>query len=317
MFGLSSADLVATKEKLQKQSSYMEKLIIKDRLNGNSIRVKDIAVSAYHSPQRYYGEIQNRINSLIRYANDNNLTPLFMTITLPSEYHSKKQTKSGKLIDNPNYAGFTSKEGSKELTRLFAKLRQDRSLKELPKEQRAYFRAVEPHKDGTPHAHILLCIPKDRVDRVINAFARLYKENITSDSPNDIQKITDEIGSAVSYVMKYINKTLPMSKKENKTESDEYLNAWYSSNRIVRFLSSRTLVPLSVYRLIHNHIDLYPLTKLYKSHEVSVFVDTETNKIMEIYDRDNLIYMKNINFSVVNLNYIDEAYHQEMLEWVS
>jgi hypothetical protein len=317
MFGLSVDDLASIEEKLYKQRSYINNLIIKDKLNNNTIKVKDIVMSAYHSPHKYYGEVQNRINSLMQYARENNLEPLFMTITLPSEYHPKKTTMSGKLIANPKYNGASTKESSKELTRLFARLRHDRSMKDLPKEQRVYFRVTEPHKDGTPHAHILLCIPRERIERVIAAFHRLYKQNIKSDSPNDIQKITDEINNAVSYIMKYINKTLPLSKQENKTIEDDYRNAWYSSNRIIRFLTSRTLAPLSVYRLVHEHLSLYALTKLYRTNVVKAYEDVATKKIMEVYDGDTLIYMKNINFSVVNLNYVDDAYHQEVLEWAS
>ena len=119
---------------------------------------------------------------------------------------------------------------------MFAKLRQERSLKELTKDERIYFRVNEPHKNGTPHTHILLFVPEHRINRVVTAFKRLFDINA-----NDIQT---DIRNATSYVMKYINKTLPLSKKENLTTNDKYLNAWYSKHRIIRFNCSRTLAPL-------------------------------------------------------------------------
>jgi len=126
---------------------------------------------------------------------------------------------------NPKYNGVDPKKAVKVLTKMWAKLRQDRSLKELSKMQRMYYRVNEPHKDGTPHTHILLFIPQERVLRVEKAFKHLFNPKTN--------KFETEIKSATSYIMKYINKTLPMSKKQ-LTLQDEYLNAWYIKHRINR-----------------------------------------------------------------------------------
>jgi hypothetical protein len=176
---------------------------------------------------------------------------------------------------------------------MFAKLRQDRSLKELTKDERIYFRVNEPHKNGTPHTHILLFFPEHRINRVVTAFKRLFDINA-----NDIQT---DIRNATSYVMKYINKTLPLSKKENLTTKDKYLNAWYSKHRIIRFNCSRTLAPLSLYRLLYDKFNLKELTTLVKKKALAIFVLPENrNKVMEIFDRDKLIYKRSDNFSIRN-----------------
>ncbi|MGB6328906.1 MAG: hypothetical protein WBF48_08250 [Halarcobacter sp.] len=62
--------------------------------------------------------------------------------------------------------------------------------------------------------------------------------------------------------MKYINKTLPLSKKNKLSEQDKYLNAWYSKHKINRFNSSRTLAPISLYRLLFRRYSLIELTKV-------------------------------------------------------
>ncbi len=136
-----------------------------------------------------------------------------MTLTLPSEYHKFKilHRKGIKdvLVSNPKYNGTTPKDATKVLSHQFGRFRHDRALKdELTKENRIYFRVNEPHKDGTPHTHILMFVPADRVQRVKKAFKRLFDNRA-----NDIQ---DDIRNAASYVMKYINKTLPLSKADNK-----------------------------------------------------------------------------------------------------
>ena len=226
------------------------------------------------------------------------MKPLFMTLTLPSEYHKFKTLQragtKNKLIPNPKYNGTSPKDAVKELTKMFARLRQDRALKELTKEERIYFRVNEPHKDGTPHTHILMFVPVDRVDRVKKAFKRLFDPR-----GNDIQS---DIENAASYVMKYINKTLPLSKKDNLSEKDKYLNAWYSKNRVIRFHCSRTLAPLTIYRLLHNKYSLYALTRLIGEGHFKIYVTLDTAKVMEIINEwDEVVYSRGSNFDVVKM----------------
>jgi hypothetical protein len=209
-------------------------------------------------------------------------------MTLPSEFHEMKQN-NGKLVPNPKYNGTTPKEAVKILTKQFAKLRQDRSLKELTKSQRMYYRVNEPHKDGTPHTHILLFIPKDRIDRVEVAFSRLFLQ-----VGNKFEK---NIKSASSYIMKYINKTLPMS-KEQISESDQYINAWYVKHRVNRFCSSRSMAPMYLYRLLSHRFSLYGLTQVRKGDSLQVLARLDDDKIMEIWDGEELLFMRSENITV-------------------
>lgn len=295
-YGLFEEDLKEVKEKLNKQNTFLKNTYLHDKINNNYIPLIDLVMSAYHSPKRYYSEIQNRVNTLVKVSKDENLVPIFMTLTLPSEYHRCKTTKSGKLIVNSKYNGTTPKEASQELTKLFAKIRHDRSLKDLTKDERIYFRANEPHKDGTPHTHILMFIPKDRVEKVKNAYKRLYDKRA-----NDIQIINDNIDNSVAYLMKYINKLLPLSKKEKLSEKEEYLNAWYSHNKIHRFNSSRSLAPLSLYRLLHSRFSLYALTKIVNRKELTIYEEIDSKKILSVFDGDEIIYEKGLNFDIKTL----------------
>lgn len=290
-YGLSQYDLNNITQKLKDQKSFLDFSFIYDRINHTRIPLADLIISANHSPQRYYSEIQNRINTLQEIAEQRALKPLFMTLTLPSEYHRCKTTKTGRLIENKKYNGTTPKEAVKALTKMFAKLRQDRSLKELSKEQRIYFRVNEPHKDGTPHTHILLFVPIERIQKIKTAFKRLF-----DDRGNDIQ---DDIKNSTAYIMKYINKTLPLSKQENLSEKDKYLNAWYSKSRVVRFNSSKTLAPLAIYRLLHKRYSMYALTKLINENHFKIYVTLDTNKVVEILNEfGDLVYARNDSFNV-------------------
>lgn len=289
IYGLSNNDLESAKLKIKNQSNFLDYSYIQDNSTGQQFSLKDCIVSSNHSPQRYYGEIQNRINTLEREATQAELTPLFLTLTLPSEFHMKKTTRDGKLIRNPKYNGVDPKESVKILTKMWGRLRQDRSLKELTKMQRMYYRVNEPHKDGTPHTHILLFVPKNRIERIEKAFKHLYNQKSN--------KIEKNIRSATSYIMKYINKTLPMSKKEI-TKKDEYLNAWYIKHRINRFCASRSTAPMYLYRMLNHRFSLYGLTQVRKGSTLKILARLEDDKIMEIWDDRELLFMRQENFTV-------------------
>ena len=288
-YGLTQNDLAVVREKLRKQNNFLEYSYITNDQTGQSFSLKECIISSNHNPDRYHAEIQNRINTLDREATNAGLTPVFLTMTLPSEFHEMKQ-RNGKLIPNPLYNGTTPKEAVKILTKQWAKLRQDRSLKELSKRQRMYYRVNEPHKDGTPHTHILLFIPKDRIDKVESAFKRLYNQ-----VGNKFEK---NIKSASSYIMKYINKTLPLSKKEQLTETEHYLNAWYIKHRINRFCSSRSTAPMYLYRLVNHRFSLYALTQVRKGDSLKVLARLDDDKIMEIWDGEELLFMRSADISV-------------------
>ncbi|MBD3830716.1 MAG: replication endonuclease [Arcobacter sp.] len=294
IYGLSESDYLEVKEKIRKQNCFLEYNYIYDKISGTQIPLKDLVISANHNPNRYHALIQNRINTLSSEAKENGLEAIFMTLTLPSEFHKMKMDKKTKaLIENPKYNHVTPKEAVKHLTKMFSRLRHDRSLKELSKDERIYFRVNEPHKNGTPHTHILLFVPKSSIDRVVTAFKRLFDTKA-----NDIQT---DIKNATSYIMKYINKTLPLSKKENLTKKEKYLNAWYSKHRIIRFNCSKTLAPLSLYRLLYDKFNLKELTTLVKKKSLAIFVlQTNRNKIMEISFGDELIYQRSENYTLKN-----------------
>lgn len=293
-YGLNIYDVNEVKIKIDRQKQYLETIFLMDKISNTKIPLKDLIISATHNPNRYYSQIQNRMNTLVSEANEKNLQPIFMTLTLPSQYHKMKIDKIKKqLIPNKRYNDITPREAVKDLTKMFSRLRHDRSLKELTKENRIYFRVNEPHKNGTPHTHILLFVPKENIERITNAFKRLFDTK-----SNDIQT---NIKNATAYIMKYINKTLPLSKQKELTTKDRFLNAWYCKNRIIRFNSSRTLAPLSLYKLLYEKYTLKELTKLVKDKTLNIFVPIDNRqKIMEVFNGDELVYRRSENYSLKN-----------------
>jgi len=290
-YGLSEIQIKRTEKKLKLQKAFLNSNIIYDKITGNSIPLSSIIVSPNHSPNRYYAEIQNRVNTLINEADSRELVPLFMTITLPSKYHPFKHGAKGILIKNSKYNGTRPSEAVKILTKRFAKLRNDRSLRNITKDERIYYRVNEPHKSGTPHTHILYYVPKDSIYKVMTAFKRLF--------PQQGNNIQNDINNSTAYIMKYINKTLPKSKAKKLTQKERYLNAWYSEHNITRFSSSRTLAPLYLYRLLYQRYTLKTLTKAYKEKKLTILCQIDNiDKVMEIFEGEELVYMRNENYKL-------------------
>jgi hypothetical protein len=289
-YGLTEKQLELVERKHMLQRRFLNLSVLYDKVTGNTIPLRDLIISANHSPHRYHAEVNNRVGTLVGEAERKGLVPVFLTITLPSRYHPFKLVNK-KLEDNPKYDGTPPREAVKALTRRFAKLRNDRALRIIPKDERIYFRVNEPHQSGTPHTHILYYMPAQYVARFKKAFKRLFPEK-----GNDIQT---DIRDGVGYVMKYINKTLPKSKSKKLSKRDRYLNAWYAHHRVTRFSSSRTLAPLYLYRLLHHRYSLRALTRLMSERKIRVLrpVD-DLDTIAEIFEDEELIYMRNDNFTL-------------------
>ena len=123
----------------------------------------------------------------------------------------------------------------------------------------------------------------------------------------EIQKIINTVKNATAYVMKYINKTLPLSKKSYLLPHEHYLNAWYSKHRVLRFSSSRTLAPMSLFRLLRQTYSLHTLTQRCKEQSFKVFKEIHSNKIVEIFDGDELVYLRNENYTMCNSAHLFRA----------
>ena len=289
-YGLTQKQLELVEQKHTLQRRFLNLSVLYDKITGNTIPLRDLVISANHSPHRYHAEVNNRVATLVGEAERKGLVPVFMTITLPSRFHPFKLVNK-KLVNNPKYDGTPPKEAVKALTQRFAKLRNDRAMRIIPKDQRIYFRVNEPHRSGTPHTHILYYVPAQYVARLVKAFKRLFPEH-----GNDIQT---DIRDGVGYVMKYINKTLPKSKAKKLSKKDRYLNAWYAHHRVTRFSSSRTLAPLYLYRLLHHRYSLRALTRLVKERRLRVLRPVDNLEIIaEIFEGEELIYMRNDNFTL-------------------
>jgi len=102
MYGLTKKNRSEVLDKIEKQKDFLYSHYIE--LNGEKVQLASFFKNTFINADRYIAELQNRVWSLVHFANERNLVNVFITLTLPSEYHRKKTLRNGKLIRNPKFA---------------------------------------------------------------------------------------------------------------------------------------------------------------------------------------------------------------------
>ena len=319
-YGLTGYQIKKANEKLEFNKDWMNSNGV--HVDNKNVLFSEFVQNSYMNSDRYVAELQHRAWSIFDYAKDRGLENIFLTLTLPSNWH-KQKTYKGKLVKNRKFSGrkyictinkvkflnchvkqnipfiepildfsqtvdkYTPRNASKELSKLLKKFFDDRSYKNIQKDDRCYFRVTEPHKDGTPHIHMSLFVPADKKEKVVKALNRLF--------PAPQSKIEIDVDSPVAYLMKYVLKTLDDLRDDKEITN---LTLWYLYHGISRFYTSRTFISLDVYRRLNGMYTLENLTQKYALNEISVYVYSDTKKIALIENEYGTIYIpKPVNWS--------------------
>ena len=277
MYGITKEDIQVIDIKLEEQRKYITSRFFD--FGDESKSALEFTYSANLNPKKYFAEMNNRINSIFDYAKDLNLKPVFCTITAPSKYH--KCNVNGELKIKPN-------ETAKELTQIFNKFTNLRIFQRMKKELGhglIYFRVYEPHKSGVPHLHAMLFVP---VDYILDIKKKFYDYFTNKVKWGNNRKSLDfkytwynSAGGAIAYIMKYVTKTF----KNENDKSTQYASYWYIKHNIRRFLCSRTLAPLTIYRKIRYFFknqknDYLKVTELIKNNQIYRLFENTTYSYM-------------------------------------
>lgn len=148
-----------------------------------------------------------RIRGFEDYAKEMGYSALFLTMTTLSKYH-RCFARTGD--ENPNWNGTTPLDAQEYLNRTFARIRTA-----LAREQVTPFgfRVAEPHHDGTPHWHLLLFIPTEQQQTLVDTFIHYCLEEDGDEQGAKercfkVEYIDQAKGSATGYIMKYIYKNI-------------------------------------------------------------------------------------------------------------
>lgn len=277
MYGISKQDIAIIDTKINLQRKYL--LSRSFDFENQTKSALEFTYSANLNPKKYFAEMNNRIQSIFEYAKDLDLKPVFITLTAPSKYHKKH--RNGDLKISPN-------ETAKELTQIwnkFTSLQLFRKIKKDLGHGLIYFRVYEPHKSGVPHLHAMLFLPKDFILPVKKRYFSYFtdREKWGNNKKSIDFKYTwyNSAGGAAAYIMKYVTKTF----KNDESEDIQHTAYWYIKHNIRRFLCSRTLAPITIYRKIRHFFkkhdnDYLKVSELIKNNEIHRLFDDTTYSYM-------------------------------------
>ncbi|WP_103642972.1 replication endonuclease [Campylobacter concisus] len=281
MYGISETDKIFLKTKLENQKKFLDSNFF--MINGEYVPYSNFYFSSWHNSSRYIAELNNRVASLNDYAQSQGLCPIFAVFTLPSEYHKQKliTLKSGKkkLVYNKKYINdekHSVSAGAGKLQALVRSIMNSLHFRSLSQNQRCYITTKEPHLDGTCHLNLLVFVPKENLDKCVSAIKDRFLDTHS--------RVETDIKNATSYVMKYIFKTLDDLRQNPDLDNLTDISYWYLKHKIRRFTMSKTFVSLEIYRKLNGRVDLISLTKNYNKGLVTVLLDPETKKPLQIFD---------------------------------
>ncbi|MDD3054248.1 MAG: replication endonuclease [Aliarcobacter sp.] len=332
MYGVDFEDKCFIDKKLEKQKNFLENFIID--LGIKEFNLLDNTYSANLNPKKYFSEINNRVNSINKYAKDMGLMPVFITLTAPSYFHPIKTINRKKNVyeNNPNYKYDNNhkkavKDASvllSELWHKFTSLQVIRKMKKVTGNGLIYFRVFEPHKSGVPHIHALVYIPKDWILLIKKKFFEYFRKFGIKQLQFKYTWYKSK-GGAIGYMMKYITKTF------RNAESDIIDDSvyWYIKHRIIRFCSSRTLCTLSLYRKVRYYFkdkqdDYLYVNNLFINGEISTYFNKTIisyKYLNDEYEFDELnLYSKrfipNLSIKKYIVAYIDEKGEKKYRETI-
>lgn len=332
MFGISHFDIVCANEKIKAQREYMLNVSFVNQL-GEVRSLLDCSMSANLS-KKYYAEVSNRMNTLSSFSLLYDQRPVFLTITLNGCFRDalKGDYSRFKPIDFkyiPQIIKIRMKNGEALEIRDLAQILNHqwnllimRFCKRFKDVERSYVRCFEPHKkDGVPHIHALFYLPSHTISYLFDVYKDLFyaPQNLRTDAVTPQQVKNGEINgfqwsidNPTGYVMKYIQKTFV---NLYETQELDELATWYIKHKIRRFITSRTKVPLWVYRRINfiaSMRDFYHLCN-FKNNAENIIEWDFKDKFIHIFlpDRNERIILENdtlthtINDKVVNV-YVKE-----------
>ncbi|KZN61197.1 replication endonuclease [Pseudoalteromonas luteoviolacea] len=153
---------LAQQEYIQSEKSGLEflKLMELEGSDGTVIDLVEAAKSGMANPKNRRNELMLRIRETEELADEMGYVGVFLTLTAPSRYHANSQ----------KWSGTTPKDAQSYLNRTWSRARSKLNRRGLD-----YFgvRVAEPHADGTPHWHMMLFMPKKKMQEII-AILRWY-----------------------------------------------------------------------------------------------------------------------------------------------
>ena len=230
----------------------------------------------------------DRFNYLHTKSINAGLTPIFITLTLPSSYHQFKQSTNGHIV-NPKWDGTTVTDSYKKLVSIFREVYNGftiRSGNKVVHQKVVYSRVIEPHKDFTPHLHAVVYV-EDSV-----AFKRHFDNVVDSNELEQVDFETlDSASYSIAYLLKYVSKSI--------SGDDSYIEGWKRVHKIVMVRTSNLPFTKIEYLEFKKNV---PFNKVYSTFYAQMDVELMAVRHTIKYDYAiNYAYRNRMDFLSDNL----------------
>ena len=214
---------------------WLENTVIEND-EGVILPLVEAAMAGVANPSNRLVELIVRARGLEEIANDNNMIGFMVTMTCPSKFHKHSD----------KWDGTSPKAAQQYLVKQFSKIRSALSYRNI---YMTGLRVAEPHKDGTPHWH-MLCFVHPENQKTLKDLLKKYafeidpKEKGAHKHRLVIEPINKSKGSAVGYVIKYLSKNiagefmqgeLDLEANSSVAESALWARSWASRHRMRQF----------------------------------------------------------------------------------
>lgn len=235
---VSARSFARWKKKQKDGEKFVENMVVMNNETGHTFDLKEVVKRTTANPENRRIELVVRSRGDEERAIDLGYEGVFITWTLPSQYHR----------NSSKWNGCTPKEGHQNLMEQWKLARAW-----FKKEDIQWFglRVAEPHKDGTAHAHLFLYVHPSQKAALVghceNIACQEDKHELYTDSGllDKTRRIKVEYcdpskGTATGYIIKYISKNINGA---HMPEDDALNNAfsaqaWASTHRIKQFSQS-------------------------------------------------------------------------------
>ena len=235
--------------KEKQQSNYL-----KNQQNLKNIKTGEVLTLKYSfdsKQKEYIKTIEQKANAIVSLAVTQDLKPIFITLTVPSEFHPFKTLKNGIIVENKNYkfvklddAIIEAYTKIRDIYRIFYK-----RLKNYSKNI-YYIKITEPHKSLIPHMHILIFVENEHLLNTKKLFIKIYKEYKLHRVDYDESILNDNLHNAVGYIMKYVLKTI----NSNDEFFKRWLDGWRKKYKIRACEMSNLPISVEVYKKLYYNL---------------------------------------------------------------
>ena len=251
-------------EKEKNQQNFFRRVEFANLKTGEAYKITHSFEKDY---KKYTKSIEQKIYTIEALARKKELAPVFMTLTLPSQFHPFRSIKykGNRLYTNLNpdfmFEDIETaiKAGYEYLNRAYRTFykRVKNKVSNL-----MYIKVIEAHKTMIPHFHILFFIPKGENKILFKEFVKIVNEfelnqsNFSQTDESEENKSDNSyntgINRAAKYIMKYITKNL-------KNGADIFyarvLDGWKRIFKIRMITTSNLPLTLAEYRTIYYALD--------------------------------------------------------------